>query len=39
MGVTGNYGPGTPLEIIVARIRNIARCMEGRPLWRKGCRR
>ncbi len=24
MGVTGNYGPGTPLEIIVEHIRNVA---------------
>jgi methylmalonyl-CoA mutase, C-terminal domain len=24
MGVTGNYGPGTPLEVIVDHIRGIA---------------
>lgn len=26
MGVTGNYGPGTPLEEIVAHIRKLAGC-------------
>ena len=25
LGVTGNYGPGTPLEVIVDHIRGIAR--------------
>ena len=25
MGVTGNYGPGTPMEMILAHIRSVAR--------------
>ncbi len=25
MGVTGNYGPGTPMETILAHIRSVAR--------------
>ncbi len=24
MGVTGNYGPGTPMEVIIAHIRSVA---------------
>jgi methylmalonyl-CoA mutase, C-terminal domain len=31
IGVTGNYGPGTPSEVIVEHIRSVAGCGSQRP--------